>query len=71
MKQTIGSTTNDREELLYMIVKIVRNHPDPERAEYVLMDMLERICAGEDRASIKKLYAEDLKFFKEAVNYAE
>lgn len=72
MRQTIGNTAaNDREELLYLIVKIVRNHPDPARAEYVLMDMLERICKGEDQSSIETLYAEDLKFLRRAVKYAE
>lgn len=56
------------ERILFAVIKAIRNHPDPARAEFVLFDMMERISAGESPASIEKLYAEDLKFFKGAAH---
>ena len=52
------------EQAFVEILHRIRNHPDPERAYFVIIDILSRIAAGEDLVAIEAMYAEDLSVMK-------
>ena len=54
------------ERALIEILRRIRNHPDPERAYSVIIDILSRIAAGEDLGAIEAMYTEDLAVMKGA-----
>lgn len=48
------------------ILRMIRNHPDPERARRVLVEIMELIALGEDLHTIEATYAADLTAMKRA-----
>ena len=46
------------------IIQKIRNHPNQVRAHDVLLDIIDRICAGEPLESIEALYHEDLELMR-------
>lgn len=46
-------------EIGWFIIQKVRNSPNPDRATDIVLEVLERISAGEDLNSIKASYGAD------------
>lgn len=57
---------DNNEKVFVEILRRLRNHPDPERAYFVVIDILSRIAAGEDLEAIEARYAADLAVMKGA-----
>ena len=52
------------ERALIEILRRIRNHPEPERAIFVVLDILSRISSGEDLEAIEAVYKDDLSIMK-------
>lgn len=48
------------------IIQAIRRHPDQDRAQTVVMDIIHRISSGEDLEAIAARYTEDLAIMKGA-----
>ena len=49
------------------IIQAIRRHPDQDRAQAVIMDVIHCISTGEDLEVIEAMYAEDLAIMRGAV----
>lgn len=43
----------------FKVLDLIRNSPDPDRATEIVLEVMERISAGEDLNSIKASYGAD------------
>lgn len=50
----------------FLILRKIRNSPDPNRAADIVMEVMERISTGEDLNSIKASYGAD---WNKYINY--